>query len=262
MMWKYIKRYWAGAVLVLAVAVIGYGISRSSSFQTCQAHHQQYAAYQEHQEGPLAFKWVWRNAKVLVRCAADFTDANHGPLTALGTILLAIFTTTLWWATRTLVRHSPQIERAYISAGGARQFKYVETSPGSRQFNLIDSELFEFHVNNYGKTQGKIYLIGWQFCEEGAIPPNDPVYTTEYFDSRINPGTSSLRLKDIPIPKNLKAPVIYGRVYYETIFGRRFSSGFLYRIPARFGGSESIVPPILATQTNGKKGKAARRQPF
>jgi hypothetical protein len=83
-------------------------------------------------------------------------------------------------------------------------------------------------------VQGKIYLIGWQFCEEGAIPPNDPVYTTEYFDSRINPGTSSLRLKDIPIPKNLKAPVIYGRVYYETIFGRRFSSGFLYRIPARF----------------------------
>ena len=113
---KYLKRHWAPALVVLAI--ICYGISRSSSFQT-QAHHEQYAAYQKDQEGPLAFKWFWRNAKVLVRCAADFNDANHGPLTAIGTI---IFTTTLWWATRTLVRHAPQIERAYISAGGWRRF--------------------------------------------------------------------------------------------------------------------------------------------
>jgi hypothetical protein len=38
-------------------------------------------------------------------------------------------------------------------------------------------------------------------------------------------------------------PAVYGRVYYETIFGDRFSSGFLYRIPPTFGDSESIRPP-------------------
>jgi hypothetical protein len=242
-MWKYIKRYWAGTVLVLVVIVIGYGISRSSSFQTCIAHHKQYAVYQEHQEGgPLAFKWVWRNAKVLVRCAADFTDANHGPLTALGTILLAIFTTTLWWATRTLVRHAPQIERAYISAGGLRRFVAQPTNVAG-QYVLTDTRQFEFHVNNYGKTKGTVFQLGWGFCESTSVPNIEPVYQTKYFRSDINPGASGVLFEKINIPQNLIDPAVYGRVFYETIFGDRFSSGFLYRIPPRPGDSESIAPP-------------------
>jgi hypothetical protein len=45
------------------------------------------------------------------------------------------------------------------------------------------------------------------------------------------------------IPTNLARPTIYGRVFYTTIFGDRFSSGFLYRLPDKPGDSESINPP-------------------
>src|SRR5438034_11426276 len=113
--------------IVVGVFVFSYWISRSSIFQICQARHYQYSAYQQNQEGPLALKWVWRNAKVGVRCGFEFVEASHGPLTALATIALAIFTTTLWLATRKLVKHVPQIERAYISGGGAPE---VRTVPG------------------------------------------------------------------------------------------------------------------------------------
>src|ERR1700720_3720903 len=153
---QYSKLPWLGLLLV-GLLLLGYGLSRSSSYQTCETNHHAYSAYQEDQDGPFALKWVWRNAKVKIRCTLDFVERNHAELTAVGTIALAIFTTSLWLATRSLVRHAPQIERAYISAGGD--------------------------------------------------------------------------------------PAVYGRVYYETIFGDRFSSGFLYRIPARPGDSESIVPP-------------------
>jgi len=111
-------------------------------------------------------------------------------------------------------------------------------------FQLRDTRKFEFHVNNYGKTPGKVFKIGWGFCEDHAVPPGRSSYHEKYFDSWIPPGISSLALLTIDIPPNLSAPAIYGRVFYQTIFGDRFSSGFLYRISNEPGrGSESISPP-------------------
>ncbi len=203
------KRFWALVIFVLGVAVLAYGISRSSAFQTCQARHDQYSAYQQDQEGPLALKWIWRNAKVRVRCGLEFVEANHGPLTALATIALAIFTTTLWLATRKLVRHGPQIERAYISAGGFRRFLPQPVAPDSREVRMIDTRRFEFHVNNYGKTPGTIFQIGWGFCETTAVPNVEPVYQLKYFDTLLGSCIGFLQPSatanpyDRPIPATL-----------------------------------------------------------
>jgi hypothetical protein len=41
----------------------------------------------------------------------------------------------------------------------------------------------------------------------------------------------AFQLLEITIPDNLARPAIYGRVFYTTVFGDRFSSGFLYRLP-------------------------------
>ena len=141
------------------------------------------------------------------------------------------------------LKHSHKIERAYISAGGFRRFIPQAESTGSREIRMIDSGKFEFDVNNYGKTPGTVFRIGWGFCEAGDIPDIEPVYHSKYCNSRINPGTSGLPFEIIDIPPDLINPAVYGRVYYETIFGDRFSSGFLYRIPPIWKGSESIAPP-------------------
>ena len=136
---------------------------------------------------------------------------------------------------------SHRVERAYISGGGWRRFPQVENTGGVVETR--DTRKFEFHANNYGKTPGKVFQIGWGFCEASSVPDSEPIYQTKYFDSWINPGESGLLLDRIDIPANIAHPAVYGRIYYETIFGDRFSSGFLYRIPPGPGDSESIAPP-------------------
>jgi hypothetical protein len=139
------------------------------------------------------------------------------------------------------IAHSHEIERAYISGGGMRAKEPFDVSAnGTVRFRETDQ--FEFHVNNYGKTPGKVYQLGCGFCEETAIPNGNPAYDTHYVNSWINPGRSGLPLSIVVIPAHLQRPVVFGRVYYETIFGQRFSSGFLYRVP-KSSGSESIPPP-------------------
>ena len=97
-----------------------------------------------------------------------------------------------------------------------------------------------------GRTPGRISKLGWGFCEETEIPACEPSYQTKYFDSWIDPGRSGLPLWEIPIPDDLARPAIYGRVFYTSIFGDHFSSGFLYRLPDTPGDSESIIPPHLS----------------
>ena len=140
-------------------------------------------------------------------------------------------------------RQARIVERAYISGGGGRKFSVIEKGQGSGEYIYIPSRSFEFHVNNYGKTPGRVFKLGWGFFEETAIPAAEPLYETKYFDSWIDPGRWGLPLIEITIPSNLARPAIYGRVFYTSIFGERFSSGFFYRLPNTPGGSESISPP-------------------
>jgi hypothetical protein len=140
-------------------------------------------------------------------------------------------------------RQARIVERAYISGGGARKFNVIEKGQGSGEYIYIPSRSFEFHVSNYGKTPGRVFKLGWGFCEETDIPAGEPSYQTKYFDSWIDPGRSGLPLLEITIPDNLARPTIYGRVFYTTVFGDHFSSGFLYRLPDVPRDSESITPP-------------------
>jgi hypothetical protein len=231
--------HWATVALLLAALIFLYVIARSSSFQSCYAHNEQYV------QGSISgLSWLFRNAKVWVRCVGDFTEQNHGPLTAVATILLAFFTTTLWWATRKLVRHATEIERAYISCGGAREWVVKKAVVDGKTVEVHEvTNNFQFHVNNYGKTPGIVFRIRCGFCEEGVIPNSTPIYEHDvYRHSPIDPGRRSLPLAVFPVPPELKSPVVFGRVSYKTIFGNCFSSAFVYRIPSS-GDVEAVRPP-------------------
>jgi hypothetical protein len=143
--------------------------------------------------------------------------------------LLATFTYLLFGATRGLLRHTPQIERAYISGGGIPVMEvagYASTSgptlPGSSGGSTTYIPIpkptgqFELHINNHGKTPGELTQIGIGFCDAFAVPPT-PDYTLLYFQEWIGPGVQSWPLHRIPIPANFSSPAIFGRFYYRDI---------------------------------------------
>jgi hypothetical protein len=177
--------------------------------------------------------------------SGKFLDAISPAITALATFAIATFTWTIWQVNKSQLAHGQQVERAYMGGGGMRyKLAQQETDDDGNPFiKYLDTGLYEFHVHNHGKTRGRVYRIGWGFCEEDDIPRIRPVYETKYFNSWISPGTPGLALIRITIPQTLKQPAVYGRVWYETIFNEKFSSGFLYRIPISVLGSESIPPP-------------------
>jgi hypothetical protein len=166
--------------------------------------------------------------------------ALDGVIIATAALATAYFTGTIWNVNKSQLRHSHRIERAYMSGGGYRVKHPVAMSAHQTPI-LGETGEFQFCVNNYGKTPGILCGLGYAFCEESAIP-QVPNYTFLYLHSYIDPGRSGLPIISRPVPKEYTRPVVYGRFYYETIFGTRHSSGFLYRILPN-QQSESIQPP-------------------
>jgi hypothetical protein len=208
-MLKISRKYLWTVILVLGVAISCYGAWRSSAVQTCYANHHEYAAYQEQQDGVFPLKWVWRNMKVGVRCGTEFIHAYHEELITGGTIALAIFTTTLWWATRKLVGHATEIERAYVSGGGVR-----------------DQNIFQVQINNYGKTPAILTELGIGFCEISNIPPV-PVYRwIRIRSATYKPGDQGRPVGNFAIPV-LQEPVVYGRFRYTDIWYKSHVSSFI-----------------------------------
>jgi hypothetical protein len=148
-------------------------------------------------------------------------DAISPAVTAVATGVIAWFTATIWTINRSQLKHGREVERAYISAGGLRRF-VAQATDVAGQYTLTDTRQFEFHVNNYGKTRGMVFQLGWGFCESTDVPDIEPIYQAKYFRSEINPGASGVLFERIDIPQDLIQPAVYGRVYYETIFGDPF----------------------------------------
>jgi len=125
--------------------------------------------------------------------------------------------------------HIPRVERAYLSGGGGK---------GQRGE-------FEVHVNNFGKTPAELIRMEFGFCEADDIPPVPKYTVSRFFQDAIKPSDSSRYLEgmDVPIPANLKKPVIYGRYYYRDIFTRDdeplHSCGFILEIR---GGARTTWP--------------------
>jgi hypothetical protein len=163
----------------------------------------------------------------------------EGVITALAALATAYFTGTIWRVNNNQLAHSQKIERAYMSGGGYRAKALGMSATGAPVVG--ETGEFQFCVNNYGKTPGTLYGLGYGFCDESAIPPV-PSYTRLYRHNQIDPGRHGEPIARLPIPSQYTQPVVYGRFYYETIYGTRYSSGFIYRIPPN-QDPEPIDPP-------------------
>jgi hypothetical protein len=125
-------------------------------------------------------------------------------------------------------KHKREIERAYVSGGGARN---MARNPNGRP--LFDpTDLFELHINNHGKTPAYLHHVAIGFCDASALPP-EPVYDDLFpWRDAIGPGVQSRRIRTVNISGYARV-AICGRYYWDDIWGRHWSSGFVYEIPSR-----------------------------
>jgi len=161
-------------------------------------------------------------------------------------------------------QHAREIERAYVAGGGCRDvarrlygpdgmfledeyrqsINIVEQADGSTIL-LVPTDQFQLHIVNHGKTPARLHHVAIGFCDAAALPL-EPVYEFGFpWSDAIGPGLQTARIiKNVDIPEGRHARIaICGRYYWDDIWGRHWSSGFVYEIPskeARSTGSISV----------------------
>jgi hypothetical protein len=175
-------------------------------------------------------------------------------VTAFATAYIARFTKTLYLVSRDQLALSHEVERAYVTIGGAPQVQIAEpTATGAIVFPApptparIPTGAFQFTLSNNGKTPGEVWQIGFGFCDANNVP-RVPQYAIRRWHQWVGPG-----IKDEPLvvpyamPK-IEPTAVYARVFYRDIFGGRHSSGFMHLVDRNFGTSEPWPAPAAYTE--------------
>ena len=183
---------------------------------------------------------------------ADHLDLVASGVTAVATYYIARFTGVIRRINTKQLATTEDVERAYISGGGAPHLeeidflsiqttnKYIPNLARLPAKQFRETGWFRLDINNHGKTRGNILEYGYGFCERDKIGelPETPVYRWVYYYDQIGPGTQSRPIKRVKIPDG--KPVIFGRYGYRDIFGKCHSDGFIQ------DGPTPIAPPYKA----------------
>jgi hypothetical protein len=186
-------------------------------YQTCATLHEGIMRF-------LAFIWA---------------HTTHDNIIAFATVMVAIFTWTIWRVNRSQLQRSREVERAYVSGGVVIEWeetgehKMIPTGIG---FNATSVPITRprwliVTVDNHGKTPAFISEIAMTVCEVGALP-GAPEYETakRLANLNVSPGTVGLRTQFVSDFKEAGGKLVYGRVYYTDIFRSPHSSGFILRV--------------------------------
>src|SRR5262245_48133681 len=184
----------AAVLLILFVGGFVWVESFSSSFQSCM----------EQQTGHEGLALIISYS----RCTARFVNEHNGGLSALASLVVALFTFTLWLIASSQLRHARDIDRAYVSGGG----------PG----NPPDGP-FILTINNYGRTPATLIEYAVEFCELTAIPPRPKYLARDYKRTPSSgiypPSAHGWDVAQIPYGhQQLREPVVYGRFWYKGLF--------------------------------------------
>lgn len=145
-------------------------------------------------------------------------------------------------AARKSAEHIPKVERAYLSGGGTGRVFGPEGSDNP-------AALFEFQVNNFGKTPGELREIRYGFLpmptyENDFRAPEPPPYSEKLFwQDWYRPGIQSRSIPKHALITIGVPSVIFARLYYRDIFGAWHSSGFVLQLDHRAGSSPIKAPP-------------------
>ncbi len=220
------------SALLLAAIAAAFAVYRSSTYQECTTDKGKQTSYQQQYEryAPLV---------IHVDCLGPFAEKNHGPVTAVFTVILALSTVALWWSTRRLwgvtermAAHIPTVERAWMFA--SPDSESARNEPGLLQFKLI--------IKNYGKTPGFLKVIWAKVGKDEPLAPV-PKYEGEtpiQVDVVLGAG------EPLRFPKLFYAGTeryFYGYIRYTDIFDDIQVSRFCVRLIPEEGRFEIAGHP-------------------
>jgi hypothetical protein len=157
----------------------------------------------------------------------ELLHANEGAITALATVVIGVFTFTLWFTARNQLRHTRKIERAYLTCGG----DYTRDLKGAIVLNPAGKRMFQVHVGNYGKTPAFVSDYDVHFAKLDDLRPEAfarPVSPSRRHEDRLAPGGHTKVIIDIEIPGN--EDVVYGAFWYQDIWKKDHTFRFLLRL--------------------------------
>ncbi len=199
----------AWTLFIFVIAGLLWLAKLSPSYRECDADYKQHPAYSEstnsHKERIRRF----------VLCEGAFFDANHDAITAIATLAIAIFTLTLWRATKRQVglseqnvavaREQTKISKRLASIAASQfraehrprlRIRYVDYEPNTDdgEGNLIGARV---HFTNIGATNARIIMIWARIFRASAATMRD---LTTYpggmirMDSSLDAGASDSKV--------------------------------------------------------------------
>ena len=188
-----------------------------------------YAGMNAGHDYPSAF-WLW-----LTHDAAGFFTL----ILCFVTFGLAVVTYRLYSATAALARDSKEASaKALAASTKATEILIDMERPylgGGGDFeNKTGKELYRLDIENHGKTPGFVVAYGLQFAKLEELKKEFPrardVQRRSYIESLSPQG--GRREIQTEIEKEGEMDIVFGCVWYEDIWGGKYSSRFILRIAA------------------------------
>lgn len=249
-----IKKHWVltllAAFFLFSVCVVGiaiYAVYSSPTYQQCttaKTHYPNNYSNQQQEKG-----------SAVLQCLGVFIDQNQGAVNSISTVLIAVFTVVLAWATIVLTamavsqeKTSKMHERAYLIGGsllGTPKIILMGSSAGEYRYPIASDfhEPKRFVIYNYGRTPAYVISIEYGFYpyssyKEG-IKVSDiidqkllgNIVSKPEFPGNVIPPTGLEPFSIRQIEKDRRKyidQVFFGRIAYWDIFGDTHHSTFQY----------------------------------
>ncbi len=164
---------------------------------------------------------AWALGRIPTRVQlVKFLDAISSAVTAIATVLIALFTATIWGINRSQLAHGRRVDRAYVNGGWGRH---------------IDGKLYA-NINNDGKTPATVHHMVLAILPLAGLPSTPPALPRTFVNYNLEPYKRDFFSDHVFVEwDGLHEPerVLYGRFWYTDVFEKEHESGFLLHIRPR-----------------------------
>jgi hypothetical protein len=207
------------------IAVVCWAISTSPTYQQCIEQRAADSATAGNQQEPSL------SAPPILWCGAETLDANHELVVAVATIVIAIFTISLWAATNRLRWSTDRLweagERQLVTAN--RTWVFAQPWPGDVQFRGNEIFFERVEVRNRGNSPATVTALYVGFSDKEPSG-EEPTYPQECINQIYNLGPGDQWLYKDRFTTTLARPFVFGFVRYIDQFGHRRESRYCYRL--------------------------------
>jgi hypothetical protein len=115
---------------------------------------------------------AWALGRIPTRVQlVKFLDAISPAVTAIATVLIALFTATIWGINRSQLAHGRRVDRAYVNGGWGRH---------------IDGKLYA-NINNDGKTPATVHHMVLAILPLAGLPSTPPALPRTFVNYNLEP---------------------------------------------------------------------------